>query len=248
MKKQFIAAVLVAVVPVAATAADLTRADRAPMYTKAPAPAAVLNWSGCYLGGHVGGAWSNDSYTHDNGAGLVEPFTFNPTSFMGGGQLGCQIQVTGLVLGVEGTLSALDLNQTDLSLLSPGRQRSFRLDEMATATGRLGYAFDRWMIYAKGGWADARIDTFAMNPATGVFVDINNWESGWTVGGGIEWMPWPSIVLGAEFDYYSFTFDRTGIASDLTTSRFFNTQANVYAGLFRLSYLLNWSGPVMARY
>jgi outer membrane immunogenic protein len=145
-------------------AADM-RAAPAPVYTKAPMMVPAFNWTGCYGGGHAGGAWSNDSYTLDNGAGLVEDFSFNPTSWIAGGQLGCQVQASSFVFGVEGTWSGLDLKQTDQSVLSPGRQRSLTIDGIATATARLGITFDRWMIYGKGGWADGRIETFAINPA-----------------------------------------------------------------------------------
>ena len=243
--QSLIVATLLAAVSGSAMAADLRRP--APVYTKAPPPI-VYNWTGCYVGGHVGGAWSSDHFTLDNGAGIVESFSYDPSSWIGGGQLGCQLQSNNLVIGVEGTWSGLNLDQTDVSVLSPPRRRTFKLDEIATVTGRLGYAWDQWMIYGKAGWADARIDTFAINPLTSVNIDLNSWQSGFTVGGGIEWMPWQNLVLGAEFNYYNFTFDRSGIASDGTISHFFNTNANVYSAVVRASWLFNWSGPVTARY
>lgn len=236
---------LVALSAVPAIAADLPM--KAPMATPVMAP--VANWTGCYIGGHAGYAWSNSNYTLDNGAGIVESFNFNPSSFIGGGQVGCQMQFSGnWVVGAEGTWSGLRLNQTDTSLLAPPRQRSLGIDQIATATARLGYAFDRWMIYAKGGFADGRIDTFAINPATGVFADARNWQAGWTVGGGLEYMVMPNLVLGAEFNYYRFAFDRSTLATDGTTSTFFNTRADVYSAMARASWLFNFGGPVVARY
>jgi outer membrane immunogenic protein len=239
-------AILALAIPLAAHAADL---PVAPAY-KAPAvaPAPYFTWTGCYLGAHAGYSWSKDSYTLDNGGGLVESFSYNPSSFMGGGQVGCQYQWNSFVLGAEGTWSGLNLSQTDTSVLSPPRQRTFKLDEIATGTARLGFAWDRTLFYVKGGYAGARIDTFAVNPLTGVSVDLNNWQSGYTVGGGLEYMPIPNVVLGVEFNYYNFGFDRTGVATDGTTSRFFNTNAEVYSVLGRASYLFNWGGPVVARY
>jgi outer membrane immunogenic protein len=240
MKKVLLASTaLLTLVSNAAMAADLSKPPRAaPVYTKAPIMP-VYNWTGCYVGGHVGGAWSQDQYTLDNGAGLVESFSFNPNSVIGGGQLGCQVQVNSFVFGAEGTWSGLDLKQTDNSVLSPGRQRSLKLDEIATVAGRAGFTAGNWLFYAKGGWADARIETFAINPATNVSIDLTSWQSGWVAGGGVEWMVWQSFVLGGEFNYYSFKFDRTGIATDGTTSKFFNTNANVYSALVRASYLFN---------
>ena len=80
MKTRFlIGAALLAVLSGPVTAADLSRPAPAPAPVyKAPPPMTVYSWSGCYLGGHAGGDWSSASYTHDNGAGLVESFSFNP--------------------------------------------------------------------------------------------------------------------------------------------------------------------------
>ena len=249
ISKPLVFAALLAAVSGSAMAADLGRPAPAPAPApvyKAPPPM-IYSWTGCYLGGHVGGVWSNDSYTLDNGA-FVESFSFNPNSWIGGGQLGCQMQASSFVFGVEGTWSGTDLKQTNKSVVDPLRNRTFKLDEIATVTGRLGVAFDRWMIYGKGGWADGRIDTFALNTATNVSIDLNAWQSGWTVGGGIEWMMWQNLVLGAEFNYYSFKFDRSGLDNVGGTSRFFNTNANVYSAMVRASWLFNWGGPVTARY
>ena len=221
------------------------------MPTKAPMMAPVTyNWTGCYVGGHAGGAWSRSNYTLDNGAGLVESFSYNPSSFMGGGQVGCQIQFSSnWVAGIEGTWSAVRLNQTDISVLSPPRQRSLAVDQIATVTGKLGYTWDRWMLYGKGGFAEARIETFAINPATGVFVDPNRWQAGWTVGGGLDYLVTPNFVVGVEGNYYRFGFDRTSVASDGTISTFSNSRAEVYSVLGRASYLFNWGGgPGGARY
>lgn len=218
--------------------------------TKGPIMVPVTyNWTGCYVGGHAGGAWSRSSYTLDNGAGLVESFSYNPSSFMGGGQIGCQVQfASNWVAGIEGTWSWVRLNQTDVSVLAPPRQRSLSVDQMATVTGKLGYTWDRWMLYAKGGFAEAKIDAFAINPLTGVSADSNKWQSGWTVGGGLDYLVTPNFVVGVEVNYYRFGFDRSAAATDGTISTFFNTRTEVYSALARASWLFNWGGPVVARY
>src|SRR5579871_5015453 len=68
-----------------AMAADLP--VRAPI-VKAPMAPVVQTWTGCYIGGNIGGAWSNSHYTVDNEV-VVESFSFDPTSVIGGGQVGC---------------------------------------------------------------------------------------------------------------------------------------------------------------
>jgi outer membrane immunogenic protein len=240
-------AVLAAAMPLAANAADLPAA--APAY-KAPvvAPVPYFSWTGCYLGGNGGGAWEKASHTFDNGAGIVEGFSYSPSSWIAGGQVGCQYQWSSFVAGIEGTWSATDLKQTDTSVIDPNRTRSLKLDEIATVVGKVGFAWDRALIYAKGGWADGHFNYFAINNATGVNGGFTNWQSGWTAGGGVEYMVIPNLILGVEFDYYNFKYDNNFTATDGSLSRVFNSNANVYAVTGRASWLFNWGGPVVARY
>ena len=76
----------------------------------APPPAVYSWWTGCYVGGNLGGAWSRAEYALDNTV-AVERFTFTPLALIGGGQLGCQYQWNSLVFGLEGTYSWANLRQ-----------------------------------------------------------------------------------------------------------------------------------------
>ena len=229
----------------AASAADLA----ARPYTKA-SPIVVdpgYNWSGFYIGGQGGYAGSRNTYLLDNGL-VTERFDFNPNSGIGGGHAGLQGQWGSWVLGAEGTYNVTRLRQTDLSVLLPGRMRSLKTDEIATVVGKVGYATGAWMFYVKGGWADANIDTYIINPATGINGDIRKWQSGYTVGGGVDYMFSRGWIVGADFNYYKFGFNRSGLASDGTPNVYSDTRSEVYAGTLRLSYLFNWGGPVVAKY
>jgi outer membrane immunogenic protein len=69
-----------------ASAADIAPVAPAPVYTKAPV-VVPMNWTGCYLGGNVGGAWSHTSIADPVfGANLGSD---TASSFIGGGQVGC---------------------------------------------------------------------------------------------------------------------------------------------------------------
>jgi outer membrane immunogenic protein len=195
-------------------------------------------WTGCYLGGSFGGARSNANYNFDNGSGIVEPFSFDAGSFIGGGQLGCQFEFAPKwVLGAEGTFSSVHLQQTDTSaIFGSGFTRALSIDEIASVTARLGYAWDNWMLYTKGGGAGARVNTHA---AATLLADETDWENGWTVGGGLEYVAWHNIVLGVEFNYYRFNFDRTVSVGGVAT-QFTDGHADIYSGLFRASYLFNF--------
>ncbi len=75
-------------------------ADLAVKATKAPTmePIALYNWTGCYIGGHIGGAFSDDTSTNP----LGDSSSHNSSGVVGGGQIGCGYQFApGWVLGAE---------------------------------------------------------------------------------------------------------------------------------------------------
>lgn len=234
MKRLLFTSVVALALTALAGSAFTADLGQGPVYKVHP----IAEWTGCYIGGNVGGAWANADYTFNNGGGTIEPFSFNSRSFIGGGQVGCQFQFTPyLVLGAEGTFSATHLNQTDTSaILGNSFTRALSIDDIATLTARLGYTQDLWMIYAKGGWAGLRVNTQSASTVVG---DATDWESGWTVGGGIEYMVWKNVVVGAEFNYYRVDFDRTMGVNGITT-QFTNAHANTYSVLFRANYLFNF--------
>ena len=193
MKKLLIAGVgVAALVAAPAIAADFpTNAPSyAPLY--APPPVLALNWTGCYFGGHIGGSFVDKKF---NGpfVDAAVPSTFGaPTSFaisdssadlgstgfLGGGQVGCNLQFApNWVIGVEADASwanpqgggdgSQQMEGAALIGTLPGITTSVnstgvassRTDFIATATGRIGYTFGRLgqgMVYAKGGAAWAR--------------------------------------------------------------------------------------------
>jgi outer membrane immunogenic protein len=223
-----------------AMAADLGTSPA--LLFKTPPPVIAHSWTGCYLGGQVGGDWHSSHYTLDNGAGTVETFGFNSSSWIGGGQFGCEKQFAEhWVLGLEGTWSGANLTRIDTSVLIPPNSRSLGIDEIVTLTPQLGYAWDRTQIYAKGGFAVARVNIHTLNPILGSVGDDTLWQPGWTVGGGVAYMPWQGLVLGAEFNYYRVAFNRSftanpGAFAEATT----NSSGNIYAAMVRASWLFSW--------
>jgi outer membrane immunogenic protein len=170
---------------------------------------------------------------------------------IGGGYVGAQYQWGNWVLGVEGTFSAMKLNQTQPSVvIGGGRTRSLRIDGIATVVGRVGYAWNNWLPYVKGGWADSRINTSSTDPNLGGNNSSTTQRfNGWTIGGGADYMVVHNWIVGVDFNYYNVTFNHTfsfvpgGLPGAIT-----NSQANVYAATVRLTYLFNGSGPSMWTY
>jgi outer membrane immunogenic protein len=247
MKKVLLAsAVLAAQIASPALAADWPVI--APTYEVAPevAPPAIYSWwTGCYVGGNIGGAWGRPGYTHDNSV-VVEHFEFTPAGLIGGGQLGCQYQWNSLVFGLEGTYSWANVRQGQPSSVLLFRERSIEISQIGTVAARFGYAWDRTMLYAKAGWAGVRISARAVN-VTGEFSDFTNWSNGWTVGVGLEHVPWQNIIFGVEANVYGgLTFDHAGLDNAGTPFRFFNTDATIWAITLRASYL--FGPPIVTRY
>lgn len=163
-----------------ASAADM--AVKAPVY-KAPPPAVVATWTGCYVGLNAGADWgrSNFSWTGITesatafavGAATVVPAAANAkltdTGFIGGGQVGCNYQTGVIVFGGEADFDYTDLSasRTAISLgntnggpatIVPGNiTESFSSHWLSTIRGRLGVASGNWLFYGTGGAAIANM-------------------------------------------------------------------------------------------
>src|SRR5438270_3879828 len=104
-----------------AVAVPALAADLAPRYSKAPAlaPVAVYNWTGCYIGGNVGGGWARTSQTQIAKVGgpvIVPANDFGRSdsdgNFIGGGQIGCDYQFGQFVIGAQGMADFGDIRSS----------------------------------------------------------------------------------------------------------------------------------------
>ena len=175
----------------AASAADLGA-----RYAKAPAYAEPLfNWTGFYVGGHVGGAWTNEQFINTgNGAPFADlspgqGFRQRNSGVMGGAQIGYNWQANNYVFGMEGTISGLDNKGTVVNTAFGAADDIFtwRANVLATVVGRAGFAVQNNLFYIKGGYAGVNnrlsvVDNVA-NPSTGSGGQTH-WHNGWTVGAG----------------------------------------------------------------
>ena len=193
-------------------AADLPPA--APPPAKAPAayvPPPVYNWSGFYIGGNLGAAWTNGNFTDTAGHTFTGGGT-STTQFAGGGQVGANYEFWGgAVIGVEADFDWLPNTSNQSSIVTDiptGATATLSANNrwLTTVTGRLGYAFDRVLVYAKGGgaWVGSSTPTLTVTPLGGAptpfSTSINsNW--GWTAGAGVEWAFWGTWSVRAEYDY-----------------------------------------------
>jgi outer membrane immunogenic protein len=216
-----------------AHAADLAPAPR---YVKAP-PAAVgpaWNWSGFYIGADVGGvAQTSNGVSNffqlseegeEGGSGSANnPQSQSPSSsaVIGGVHAGYNWQISNWVLGVEGdwqwtsAKSSFCRQTDDGSLPCSDNNRGFltingETRGIGTIRGRLGYAFDRVMVYGTGGvafvdvrdsiTADCRVQGCGNNGNSNLTsADFSGVKTGWVAGAGLEWMVTQNWILRSEY-------------------------------------------------
>src|ERR1700722_18434857 len=164
MKRLAFAAVLSAGAASSALAADLP-----PPYVAPPprAPAMYVpvvppySWGGFYIGGNLGAAGNSGGSVSDT-FGSTFTGSGQTTKFIGGGQVGVNYEFySGVVIGAEAMFDWLPNTQNTISatntLITPGTTNtaSATINNrwLTTATGKLGYAWDRVLLYGKGGGA-----------------------------------------------------------------------------------------------
>lgn len=183
---------------VAATAAD-SPLPPIPVAPVASASAAIYTWTGFYIGGHVGVGSSRSSW-NDPVTGGNDVFT-GGAGFAGGGQIGANYQWNVLVLGVEGDFNWAGLKGNGGDFL--GDAISTDTQWTSTVAGRVGAAFNRLLIYGKGGAAFARDRSTFSDPA-GISASSAFTRTGWTAGVGLEYGITNNWSAKIEYDYLSF--------------------------------------------
>ncbi len=195
----------------AASAADIAAK---PIYTKAPPPAPVWSWTGSYIGGYVGGAWSDPCASIPvNGAGVPLPGPTGPacynlgSTWIAGYTGGYNWQFApNWLLGYEGETGYMKLRGASFY---PGSATLFAGtntgDLYSTYTARLGYVMDKSLFYAKGGAAIVQFENFIANTAGTVVLTDKKYRFGYAVGGGWEYAFDPKWSIKAEYEYLGFS-------------------------------------------
>src|SRR5689334_15544757 len=161
-----------------ATSTFASAADMAVKARPAPIPVEVWNWTGFYIGAHVGAGWGETESTLTSfsaaGAGVLPvniPFSQNSRSgFLGGGQIGYNWQSGWAVFGVQADIAGTDIKgTTPCGVIVNFLSCTSKTDWLATVTGRLGaVVLDRGLVYVKGGGAwmntDHRVNTLGFGP------------------------------------------------------------------------------------
>ncbi len=267
-------AIALALAAGSAVAADLPSRKEAPVYVPPPPPPPM--WTGFYGGLNIGGGWDANSgqsgasayYDPNYGIGAVPLRSNTPNLFflpngntlgsaggvVGGAQVGYNFQFNQFVLGVEtdfqGTSISGGGNNAPLTLFqSPYNPNSYltpigaitgantSLSWFGTVRGRVGYLITpTLLIYGTGGFAYGQVSAFGFNTT----------PTGWTAGGGVEWMFAPHWSAKAEYLYVDLS-NMSGYGA-WNIGQSFQPQINVVrAGV---NYHFNWGAPapVVANY
>lgn len=207
MKSLLLATTVLAGLTAAASAADLPRRAAPPVFVPVP----VFTWTGAYFGINAGYGFDASSNNRPtiigvNGAstlvlpGSTAAIAFSNGShndgFTGGGQVGYNYQFTpgtGVVIGIEADAQYVDFGRERNRFAATGplaAQQVFNpagvssLDYFGTVRGRLGYAFDRTLVYGTGGFAygSGGGRDFGLNNGS-----RNDFQTGWAAGAGLEY-------------------------------------------------------------
>jgi outer membrane immunogenic protein len=194
----------------AATAADM----RVPAYTAPVVPA--WRWTGCYVGGHVGGVWAGQKdwvVRTPGGAFFGQSLGgHDADGWLGGAQVGCDYQFAGgFVIGVQGDYAWADAEGSHDSTREIGVAYHGKVKSLATVTGRIGYAWDRLLGYVKGGGAWERDDFWATTVILGTAYRAQPTQLGWTVGVGGEYAFTNFLSGFVEYNYYDFGTNTIGL-------------------------------------
>jgi outer membrane autotransporter protein len=233
---------------------------KAPLLKAPPPVVEAVNWTGFYIGGFGGAILGTADW--DYIVGSAKPHI---GGYDWGGDIGYNYQNGQWVVGVEGDLSGTNLGGGTgcggLVLGGPMFLMNCNTSStwIATATARLGYAWDRSLWYVKGGgaWSNERATATCnslgslstafpcTNPAgflsPGFSASTN--RTGWTVGYGSDFALTPNWSARAETDYISFG-DSSVTASDGSALK---VGMHLWETKIGLNYRFN-VGPVVARY
>ncbi|WP_119390328.1 outer membrane protein [Taklimakanibacter lacteus] len=194
----------------AATAADVTEQPY------------VHDWTGFYIGGHVGYGWINlnGKYTGEDGEDFIDDeggtFDLDDDDILGGAQLGYNYQMGDIVVGIEADVSFVSWE--DELINGTPELVSFDTDYLASVRARAGLAFDNVLVYLTAGaaWTDTNyyVNDHVDDTDPSEFGDIDLDDFGGVVGGGVAYAFDEHWSIRAEALYY--IFDDKEDASGLT--------------------------------
>lgn len=227
------------------------------------ADSTAAGWYGCYAGLQAGLGLTKGSFSYIENANVLEDTFFSLGSdtangLIAGGQIGCDIQMNNMVIGVQGMLASakyagtsgyvVGLDEVGFDWNATGEVR-FESSWISSVTGRIGYVVSEpTLAYLKAGYAQMHVDL----TDSGNFVDNDDagnnapysysgedTRAGYTLGLGLEHRVTDHLTIFAEYNYYD--FGKTEIS--LTESDFgydYDNAADLEVNAFQLGINLRF--------
>ncbi|MEP3276003.1 MAG: outer membrane protein [Stappiaceae bacterium] len=150
-------------------------------------PAARIDWSGFYVGGHLGWGWANFGTSGGD---------IDADGIIGGAHAGYNYMLSpSFLLGAEAEFDFTDYEDTETI---GGQSVTAETSWISTVRGRAGVTFDQFLLYGVGGLAIADVELSGPN---GSDSDI---RFGWTAGAGAEALVTQNISTRLEYSYVDF--------------------------------------------
>lgn len=175
-------------------------------------PTPIHPWSGFYGGFHLGGTWGGTDAYDSTGNVVGDYWSAAPSGLVAGVQLGYNWVNGPVLFGVEGDLGDLGLAGSAATSLIPLSYSTYTNTDAGfymTLRGRLGIVGDQWMGYVTGGWIGADTNVSIVGTCTSfpcgsdsVIASNSEFNSGWTLGGGIEAALSNTWTWKVEYLYY----------------------------------------------
>jgi outer membrane immunogenic protein len=241
-----------------AGAADLRR----PAPVRAPAPVAVYNWTGCYVGAGGGYGMFNQEVQAFTAAG---PFGISNDNggrgWFGTVQVGCDYQLgSNIVIGAFGDYDFSGI-KGDMTIASFAHVGEEKLKNSWAAGGRIGWVpfqASQLLVYVSGGYTEARFGEVATRLAfgglglTGSGI-LKHTYTGWFIGSGYEYgIGWlPGLFWKTEYRYADYGTDNLAyvtLATGAPTGFTIDSHKRTHTVRSEIVWRFNFGGPVVARY
>lgn len=200
-----------------------------------PAAAQPYNWTGLYVGAHLGAGWAGTDWSNIDLT--TEASGMRDRGFIGGGQVGFNLQQGSFVYGLEFTLSGANLDGTTPSAVASLVTYGTSVHWFSTTGLRLGYAADRTLYYVKGGLALASVSVNGFDAGSGDGFRDRGTQFGWMLGAGLEYGITSNLSLGLDYTFIALSRDdRSGRTAAGVPFAIIGVDTDIHSLAARLNY------------
>jgi outer membrane immunogenic protein len=170
-----------------------------PIYDSAPPI-----WQGLYWGASIGYGWGTSEQYYDR-AGNHGMASTDPSGPLGALTLGYNYMWSPrMLVGIEADIGLMDVSANDEVVYDGHVYKTSFGPWWGTLRGRVGWQFNRAMLYATGGWAFMDVDEVSIGNTPGETAYNRDWRSGWVLGAGVEYALMPGVTGKVEYLHMDF--------------------------------------------